>query len=230
MVDSLAQDRGRIAGRCRRSLAQPIIAEIRNAHRAMGKGRGPASTAGSHEAAELWRLLGSLELLNITDKIELGDLLLNLAAREKTTAIENAMLWSLGRMGARVPLYGPLNTVVSADVAQPGSNGCSSASVRRIHCHWHSCNLPGAPTIAIAMYRQRRASMYCAGFAAGKLRRISSNSWKKGGARGGGAGPRVRREPSPRLADRLARRQRTGQLKIGAAQRSGTSLTNFFSK
>ncbi len=100
-----------------RALAQPIIAEIRNTHRALAKGRGPEAKAGSHEAAELWRLLGSLELLSIADKIELGDMLLDLAPREKIAAVENAAIWALARIGARVPLYGPLNTVVSAEAA-----------------------------------------------------------------------------------------------------------------
>ena len=100
-----------------RAMAQPIIAEIRNAHRALAKGRGPEAKAGSHEAAELWRVLGSLELLNIADKIELGDMLLDLAPREKIAAVENAAIWALARIGARVPLYGPLNTVVSAEAA-----------------------------------------------------------------------------------------------------------------
>jgi hypothetical protein len=31
--------------------------------------------------------------------------------------MRGAMLWTLGRLGARVPLYGPLNTVVAPEVA-----------------------------------------------------------------------------------------------------------------
>ncbi len=100
-----------------RALAGPPLAEIRNAHRALGKGRGLESRGGTHEAAELWRMLGSLELLAVSDKIELGNLLLDMAPREKASAVQSAAVWALGRIGARVPLYGPLNTVVPAEVA-----------------------------------------------------------------------------------------------------------------
>jgi molecular chaperone DnaK (HSP70) len=100
-----------------RALAQPPLAEIRNAHRALAKGRGLDSRSGTHEAAELWRMLGSLELLGIPDKIELGNLLLDIVPREKVVAVQSAAVWALGRIGARDPLYGPLNTVVPAEVA-----------------------------------------------------------------------------------------------------------------
>ncbi|HEV3416961.1 MAG TPA: molecular chaperone DnaK, partial [Pirellulales bacterium] len=99
-----------------RALAQPPIAEIRNAHRALAKGRGLESRSGSHEAAELWRMLGSLELLGIPDKIDLGNMLLDIAPREKVSTVQSAAIWALGRIGERVPMYGPLNTVVPADV------------------------------------------------------------------------------------------------------------------
>ena len=62
-------------------------------------------------------MLGSLELLGIPDKIELGNLLLDIVPREKVVAVQSAAVWALGRIGARDPLYGPLNTVVPAEVA-----------------------------------------------------------------------------------------------------------------
>ncbi|HKD38380.1 MAG TPA: Hsp70 family protein, partial [Pirellulales bacterium] len=100
-----------------RALAQPPLADIRNGHRALAKGRGLESRTGSHEAAELWRMIGSLELLATSDKIELGNMLLDTAPREKVSTVASAAIWALGRIGARVPLYGPLNTVVPSDVA-----------------------------------------------------------------------------------------------------------------
>jgi len=42
----------------------------------------------------------------------------DLAPKEKIAAVMNAAIWALGRIGARVPLYGPLNAVVAADVAE----------------------------------------------------------------------------------------------------------------
>jgi molecular chaperone DnaK (HSP70) len=99
-----------------RALAQPLMADVRATHRALAKGRGADSRPGSHEAAELWRLLGSLELLTVSDKRELGNMLLDLGPREKIAAVQNGAIWALGRVGARAPLYGPLNTVVPVEI------------------------------------------------------------------------------------------------------------------
>lgn len=98
-----------------RALAEPLLAALRPSNRP--KGRKPDLGASSHEAAEAWRLLGSLELLPVPVKVELGDLLLPLAEREKVGAVRDAAVWALGRLGARAPMYGPLNTVVPPDVA-----------------------------------------------------------------------------------------------------------------
>jgi molecular chaperone DnaK (HSP70) len=63
---------------------------------------------------EKWRLFASLEhLLGIT-RASLGDKLL---ARIKKEADNAICLWSLGRLGARIPLYGPLHSVVAAETA-----------------------------------------------------------------------------------------------------------------
>lgn len=58
-----------------------------------------------------WHVLASCELLAADLKAELGDALLTWILRGKATAGE---LWALGRLGARAPLYGPLNCVVPA--------------------------------------------------------------------------------------------------------------------
>jgi hypothetical protein len=59
--------------------------------------------------------LGSLELLPISTKIELGGLLLDVLPKRKMEPVRPAVLWTLGRVGARVPVYGPLNVVVPSD-------------------------------------------------------------------------------------------------------------------
>jgi hypothetical protein len=63
---------------------------------------------------EGWRLLASLEHLPATLRASLGEELL---ARIRQEPAEKAWLWSLGRVGARIPLYGPLNCVVSVETA-----------------------------------------------------------------------------------------------------------------
>ena len=68
----------------------------------------------SHELAEIWRCVASLERLDARLKEPLGETLVRELARP---SLPGYLLWSLGRIGARVPLYGPANTVVSPDKA-----------------------------------------------------------------------------------------------------------------
>jgi molecular chaperone DnaK (HSP70) len=72
--------------------------------------------ASRQELGEMWRAVASLERISVAAKIKLGDELLRRLDDKK--AREDAVhLWSLGRLGARAPLYGPLNTVVPASKA-----------------------------------------------------------------------------------------------------------------
>ena len=91
-----------------RSLAAPLLAELR---------RNGGRDWAKQEAAEIWRLLGALELLDPAVQLDVGERLL--------TALETpaagppvpvrAALWALGRLGARAPLAGPLNAVLPAE-------------------------------------------------------------------------------------------------------------------
>ncbi len=63
---------------------------------------------------EGWRLLASLEHLPVSVRVAMGKELL---ARIKKEPTDKAWLWSLGRLGARIPLYGPLNCVVGVETA-----------------------------------------------------------------------------------------------------------------
>ena len=64
------------------------------------------------ELAEMWRVVASLERLPTQHKIKLGDELMR--RMETRKGREDAVhLWALSRVGARVPLYGPLNAVVA---------------------------------------------------------------------------------------------------------------------
>jgi len=64
---------------------------------------------------EGWRLLASLERLDGGQRGKFGDELLARIGREPRNA---SWLWAIGRLGARLPLYGPLNGVVSPAVAE----------------------------------------------------------------------------------------------------------------
>lgn len=100
------------------ALADPLIAPLRNLHKRTTTGRGSADVSfGPEESIEIWRLLGSLELLPVPTKVELGEMICDLAPKPKLAALRPALLWTLGRLGARVPAYGPLNSVVPRERA-----------------------------------------------------------------------------------------------------------------
>jgi len=63
---------------------------------------------------EGWRLLASLEHLPGTTRRALGSELLRKLKKEPS---DTAWLWSLARLGMRIPLYGQLNCVVPAETA-----------------------------------------------------------------------------------------------------------------
>ncbi len=63
---------------------------------------------------EEWRLVASLEQLLGSTRALLGN---QLAAKIRKEPDNGIWLWSLGRLGARIPLYGPLHSVVAAEIA-----------------------------------------------------------------------------------------------------------------
>jgi hypothetical protein len=63
---------------------------------------------------ERWRMFASLEHLLASTRASLGEQLLAKIRKEPDDAI---YLWALGRLGARIPLYGPLHSVVAAETA-----------------------------------------------------------------------------------------------------------------
>jgi hypothetical protein len=60
-------------------------------------------------------LLSSLEHLPSPERVLLGKELIN---RLKEEPSNKSYLWALGRVGARVPLYGPINCLVPAETAR----------------------------------------------------------------------------------------------------------------
>ncbi len=103
------------------TLAQPLLGAFRDRIRMPGSGgrnREAAYQFGTHETAEVWRTLGAMELLPLSTKTELATLLIDLLSRERPATIHEAALWALGRIGARVPVYGPLNNLMPAEVVE----------------------------------------------------------------------------------------------------------------
>jgi hypothetical protein len=60
---------------------------------------------------ESFRLLASLERLDVLTRVKIGD---DVIRRLKRDDGNTSLLWSIGRLGARTPIYGSLTSVVSA--------------------------------------------------------------------------------------------------------------------
>ena len=91
-----------------RELAQRVMGQL-------GIGQRKPAHVNAQIEREAWRLLGSLERLDAGQRTNLGDELLKRIRREPRN---RAWLWTIGRLGARVPFYGPLNSIVPAAVAE----------------------------------------------------------------------------------------------------------------
>jgi molecular chaperone DnaK (HSP70) len=74
------------------------------------KGAGSARP-GTQEIREMWQAIGACERLDARLKSALGEVVVDDVARGK---VASQQLWALARLGAREPLYGPLNCVVPA--------------------------------------------------------------------------------------------------------------------
>ncbi len=95
---------------------QQIAYALRGALDPAGARRGGGLAA--HELSELLRLVGSLERLPREEKSQLGDALMRLLSVKKWAGARPAMLWTIGRLGARDPVYAPLNCVLAAETVE----------------------------------------------------------------------------------------------------------------
>jgi molecular chaperone DnaK (HSP70) len=108
----------RIAGGLDRAHQLRLHGEIgpwlvpRLARKAKVKARAGARPA-AQEIREMWQAIGACERLDATLKAELGDVIVTDLERGK---VAPQQLWAWSRIGAREPISGPLNCVVSAAV------------------------------------------------------------------------------------------------------------------
>ena len=103
----------RVAGGLEASAQQTIFDAVAPWLRPRGRGwtrpKGPPPLG----EEELLRTLGALERLSLESKREVGDWFL---ARTRDTASRGAV-WALGRLGARVPLFGSAHQVLPLEIA-----------------------------------------------------------------------------------------------------------------
>jgi molecular chaperone DnaK (HSP70) len=90
-----------------RELAQRVMADL-------GLGGRKVKKPNPQVERESWRLLASLERLDAATRARIGDELVERLHRDADNA---SLLWSIGRLGARTPIYGPLTSVVTASDA-----------------------------------------------------------------------------------------------------------------
>ena len=89
---------------------QPFLTNDRDVTK---RGGWPRPTKG--ELPEMWRAAASLELLDNTQKKQLGELIVEQLQDEGPTT---AMLWALARLGARQPAHAEANYTVPTDLAE----------------------------------------------------------------------------------------------------------------
>jgi molecular chaperone DnaK (HSP70) len=99
----------RIVGGINASEQQALFRK--HASGSVGKRKGRANRQLEYEE---WRLVASLEHLLAGTRALLGD---ELVAKIRKKPEDPIWLWSLARLGARIPLYGPLHSVVTAETA-----------------------------------------------------------------------------------------------------------------
>jgi hypothetical protein len=78
---------------------------------------GGGALANTNVAAELLRLLGSLERLRSADKATVAEACLQALGKKKLEPLRSSLLWTIGRLGCRVPVYASLQQTVSIDRA-----------------------------------------------------------------------------------------------------------------
>jgi molecular chaperone DnaK (HSP70) len=130
----------RIAGGLTRAQQQQLFNEVAPALLPRLK-RKLKARVGPQEIREYWQLMGSCELLAAEVKADLGDELV----RQIEKGPNAALLWALGRIGARAPFHGPLNCVASA-------RKVSDWVARLLAAEWENPAMLVFPLVQLARY------------------------------------------------------------------------------
>ena len=103
----------RVTGGLSAAQQQHLLQQVSPALRKRGKPKGPKP--GPQELREMWQAIGGCERLPAPTRAELAEIVVEAAARGRTTDQE---LWALARLAARTPMYGPINCVVPRAAAE----------------------------------------------------------------------------------------------------------------
>ncbi|WP_437184933.1 Hsp70 family protein [Planctomicrobium sp. SH668] len=99
------------------SLATPLLTRLKDEQRKERQTNSVKKGGHPQEQIEAWRMLASMERLPVTMKQQLAEIAIEHLYTPERAIQHPAILWSIGRLGARQPFYGPLNTVVAPEVA-----------------------------------------------------------------------------------------------------------------
>ncbi|MDO4551360.1 MAG: molecular chaperone DnaK [Planctomycetia bacterium] len=106
------------------SLAQPLLSALKSLHHHFMTGRGKVDFHfQGQETNEILRLLGSLELLPVSQKEFLGEMLLDMYRGKRFELYQEVMAWTLGRLASRTLMTGTLDVVLSPTVAEKWLKG-----------------------------------------------------------------------------------------------------------
>ena len=97
-----------------RALFQDCWARVRP----MLAGGAQSQSTNTNVTIELMRLVGSLEWLTTEEKSTVAEQILQSFGRKKLETVHGPLLWTLGRIGSRTPVYATLQQVVSASRVQ----------------------------------------------------------------------------------------------------------------
>lgn len=108
----------RIAGGFTAGQQQALFQDCWPRVRATLEGGSSGQAVNTNMAIELLRLVGSMEWINSNDKKSVCSTLLVGLKKKKLEHLHGAMLWTLGRIGNRKPVYATLQQVMSTSYVQ----------------------------------------------------------------------------------------------------------------
>src|SRR6186997_2105000 len=88
-----------------RALADTVLPQLREMAAGSVSKRTSGAKVSSHQSAEMWRLLGALELLPVKTKIAVGEMIVQNLVAGRLAPLRPALSWTLGRLGSRQPSY-----------------------------------------------------------------------------------------------------------------------------
>jgi molecular chaperone DnaK (HSP70) len=126
----------RVAGGLNASLQQALYDRLRP-NLLPGKGK-TLVKPNANELAEMWRTAASLERLDVKHKEVMGQTLLKQVRR---SPVPTYAFWALTRLGARVLLYGPLNSILHHQIVEQWLDALLTFEPGQEHerTHWAFC-------------------------------------------------------------------------------------------